>query len=428
MTNLHATLRFGRSLLGTVAAILLVAPVLNAGEIWPGFRGPTADGHADDTGLPVTWSEAENIAWKTPIHGLGWSCPSIWGERIWVTTANEEGTELSYLILDRDSGQILRDEVLFTVAHPRFRHKFNTYASPTPFLEADRAYLSWGSYGLACVDSDTYDVLWVRRDLECDDYRGPGASPVIYGDTLYSIYDGFDYQFVIALDKWTGDTIWRTDRPADFHTDNGDQKKAYATPIVIDAAGRRQLICPTSKGAFSYDADTGQEIWRINYSGFSGSCRPLYEQGRVIITAGFNAAEVFSIDPSGRGDVTDSHIVWRSTKSIPSKPSPLFIDGLLYLFEDKGIATCLDAMTGESIWRERLGGNYTSSPVYADGRIFVFNEEGDATVLKPGREPDIVARNKLDDGCLASPVVADGALFVRTRTHLYRIDASTVVR
>lgn len=402
--------------------IVCAAMPLAAGETWPGFRGPTANGHADDSGLPVTWSETENIVWKTPIHGMGWSCPVIWGDRIWVTTATEDGTELSYLVLDRESGDILRDEVLFTVAAPRFRHKFNSYASPTPFLEEDRAYLSWGSYGLACLDSDTYDVLWVRRDLECDDYRGPGASPVIYGDTLYSIYDGFDYQYVVALDKYTGDTIWRTERPTDFNTDNGDQKKAYATPILIDAGGRRQLICPTSKGAFSYDPDTGEEIWRINFGGFSGSCRPLYEEGLVYITAGFNTAEIFAIDPTGTGDVTESHIVWSSTKSVPSKPSPLYVDGLLYLCEDKGIASCVDAATGKPLWRERLGGNYTASPVYADGHIYVFNEEGDTTVLKPGRKSNVVARNKLDAGCIASPAVAGGALFVRTRTHLYRIE------
>jgi outer membrane protein assembly factor BamB len=404
--------------------VVLRALTADAGENWPAFRGPTADGHADDTGLPVTWSEEENIAWKTPIHGLGWSCPVIWGDRLWVTTATEDGTELSYLVLDRDTGEILRDEVLFTVARPRFRHKFNSYASPTPVLEEGRAYLSWGSYGLACLDSDTYEVLWVRRDLECDDYRGPGASPVIYDDLLYCHYDGFDYQFVIALDKHTGETVWRTERPWDFHTDNGDTKKSYATPIVIDAGGRKQLISPTSKGAFSYDARTGEEIWRINFNGFSGSCRPLYEQGLVIITAGFSTPEVLAIDPRGQGDVTSTHIVWRSTKSIPSKPSPLSVDGLLYLFEDKGVASCLDGANGEQLWRARIGGNYTAAPIYADSRIYVFNEEGDATVLAPGPTYQVLAKNKLDAGCLASPAVADDALFVRTRTHLYRIQAS----
>ncbi len=403
--------------------VVALAPLsLTAGDTWPAFRGPTGDGHADDVGLPLTWSEGENIVWKTPIHGRGWSSPVIWEDRIWVTTATEDGRELSYLVLDRETGAILRDEVLFTVARPRHRHKFNSYASPTPVLEAGRAYLSWGSYGLACLDSETCEVLWARRDLECDQFRGPGSSPILYGQMLISHYDGFDYQYVIALDKQTGDTLWRTDRPTDFRTDNGDVKKSFATPLVIQAGKQRQLISPTSKGAFAYDPDTGEEIWRITYTGFSSSSRPLYEQGRVILTSGDNPAEIFAVDPTGQGNVTETHVVWRSAKSVPFKVSPLCVDGLLYLAQDEGILSCLDAATGEPLWRKRLGGNYTASPCYAEGRIYIFNEEGDALVLQPGREFRLLARNKLDAGALASPAIAAGALFVRTRTHLYRID------
>ncbi|MCA9076632.1 MAG: PQQ-binding-like beta-propeller repeat protein [Planctomycetaceae bacterium] len=396
-----------------------------AGDRWPEFRGPTADGRADDTGLPVTWSENENIAWKTAIQGRAWSSPVIWGDRIWLTTASGDGHELSYLVLDTNSGEVIRDELLFHTAIPQENYEFNSHASPTPVLDEQRAYLCWGSAGTACIDRETFDVLWTRRDLECDHYRGSGSSPILYDDMLICHYDGFDYQYVIALDTQTGDTVWKTPRPTDFGTTNGDHKKAYGTPIVIDVNGQTQLFSPSAKGAFAYDAHTGEEIWRIRFDQHSIACRPLYEQGTLFLTTGFGRAEMLAVDPTGQGDVTDTHILWRKTKGMPSKPSPLYIDGLLYLIHDQGVAMCLDTETGDEVWKHRLGGNYSASPVYADGRIYVFSEEGDATVLATGREAEVLAQNKLDAGCLASPAIANGALFVRTRTHLYRIGESS---
>jgi outer membrane protein assembly factor BamB len=405
-----------------VVVWLSLVGAVSAGENWPEFRGPKGDGTADDTGLPVTWSEGENVVWKTPIHGHGWSSPVVWGDEIWITTANDDGTELSYLVIDAGSGEVRHDELLLRVASPWFKETFNSFASPTPVLDAERAYLSWGSAGLVCVDRATRDVVWMRRDLECNHYRGAGSSPILFEDKVFLHYDGFDYQYIIALDKLTGDTIWWTDRPHNFGTDDGDRKKAYGTPQIIEAAGRTQLISPTSKGVFSYDPDTGEEIWRARYEEFSSATRPVFDGERVFITTGFGKAVLLAVDPTGTGDVTETHIQWREPRTMPSKPSPLLIDGLLYLFGDKGVASCLEAATGETVWQQRVGGNYSASPVYADGRIYAFSEQGDGLVLQPGREFTLVAENKLDDGCLASPAVAHGALFVRTRTHLYRLD------
>jgi outer membrane protein assembly factor BamB len=345
----------------------------------------------------------------------------VWHERIWLTTATEDGRELSYVAVDRESGEIVRDEVLFRVARPLEKHKFNTYASPTPVIEEGRVYLSWGSSGLACLDETTASVLWVRRDLECDHYRGPGSSPILDGDRLILQYDGFDYQFVICLDKLTGDTLWRTERPLDFGTNNGDQKKAYGTPLLINAGGRRQLISPTSKGVFAYDPAAGRELWHASFEQFSPACRPLFDGRRVYLNTGFGKAELLAIDPTGSGDVTASHVIWRELRSMPSKPSPLLIDGLLYTIHDQGVMSCLVAETGEVVWQSRVGGNYSASPLYGDGRIYLFSEEGKGTVLRPGRAYDVLAENELADGCLASPAAIDGALFVRTRSHLYRL-------
>ena len=406
----------------SVVLFLSFVGLLHAGDNWAQFRGPHGDGTADDVGLPVTWSEEEHVAWKTPVHGSGWSSPVVWGDEVWLTTANELGTELSYLVVDANDGRVLHDEVLFHVVAPHEKHKFNSYASPTPVLDGERAYLSWGSAGLACVDMTSREPLWVRRDLECNHYRGSGSSPILFDGMMICHYDGFDFQYVVALDKLTGQTLWRTDRPFNFGTDDGDKKKAYATPQVIEAGGRIQLISPTSMGVFSYDPQTGEEIWRARYEQFSCANRPLFDGKQVYFSSGFGKGWMFAIDPTGTGDVTDTHVAWQEPKTMPSKPSPLLIDGRLYAFNDKGVASCLDAATGEVVWQQRIGGNYSASPVYADGKIYLFSEEGNAFVIRPGSEYDQLAENTLADGCLSSPAVADGALFVRTRTHLYRID------
>ncbi len=407
------------SVLLTLLALAL--PSVKAQENWPAFRGPNTDGHADATNLPVTWSETENVVWRTPIHGRGWSSPVVWGNQIWVTTATEDGHDMSALCLDFDSGEIIHDLHLFHVEQPSEIHKFNSYSSPTPCIEEGRVYLSWGSYGLACLDTSTADVLWSRRDLECEHFRGPGSSPILFEDLLICHYDGFDYQYVVALNKLTGETVWRTERPTDFGTDDGDVKKAYATPLVIDVDGQLQLISPCSKGVFAYDPRTGEEIWRVRYEGFSSACRPLYEAGLVIISSGFSRAELLAVDPTGQGDVTESHVRWMETRQMPSKPSPLWIDGRIYTIHDQGVITCLDGVTGETLWQDRVGGNFSASPVYADGHIYIVGEEGESFVVEPGDEYNVIATNTLEAGSLSSPAVVGNSILLRTATHLYRL-------
>jgi outer membrane protein assembly factor BamB len=286
-------------------------------------------------------------------------------------------------------------------------------------------YLSWGSSGLACLDTKTFETLWVRRDLECNHFRGAGSSPIIYQNLLILPYDGYDYQYVIAFDKTTGDTVWKVDRPHNFGTDNGDQKKAYATAHVIEAGGRTQLIVPTSKGAFSYDPLTGREFWRMRYDCFSTAARPLLAGELLIVSSGFSKGEVFAVDPTGNGDVTDTHVRWSEKKSMPSKPSPVYADGRLYMIQDQGVATCLDAKTGATLWTSRVSGNYSASPVIADGMVFFASEEGKVTVIAAQPEFEVLAENQLADGIMSSPAVADHALLIRTSTHLYRVENQT---
>jgi outer membrane protein assembly factor BamB len=402
---------------------MLWAALVNAGDNWPQFRGPTGDGQVGSPGLPLTWSETENVAWKTPIHGRGWSSPVVWGNQIWLTTATETGHEMFALCVDRTTGKILFDLKIFDVAQPQEIHAFNSYASPTPVIEAGRVWVHFGSYGTKCLDTASGKTIWVRRDLECDHYRGPGSSPVIFEELLILTFDGIDVQYLVALDKNTGQTVWRTDRSTDFGDLDGDNRKSYTTPALVEVDGRWQLISPGAQAAFAYDARTGEELWMVRYSpGFSNVSRPLFCNGLVLINTGFSKAQLWAVRPDGRGDVTESHVVWKVAKSMPAKPTPVIVGGRLYTVDDRGVGSAIDVPTGRVVWQERVSGSHSASPVYADGRIYFFDDAGTTTVIRPGDSLEILAHNELDDGCMGSPAVAGGAMFLRTKTHLYRIE------
>ena len=400
---------------------LLVTAAADA-KNWPEFRGPEASGHCRATGLPLRWSETENIRWKTPIHGRGWSSPVVWDDQIWLTTAPDDGHEAYAVAVDARSGKIIHDVELFDVPHPQEIHSLNSYASPTPVVEAGRVYVHFGAHGTACLDTRSGKILWTRRDLECNHYRGPGSSPILVDNLMIVHFDGFDFDYVVALDKATGKTVWKTDRSNDFTDVDGDHRKAFCTPIVIEATGRRQLISPGSKAAMAYDPASGRELWKIHFKGFSSTGRPLWAHGLVFIQTGFGSPELLAVRPDGRGDVTESHIAWRVGKYVPNKPSAILVDDLIYMVNDNGIATCLEAKTGRLVWQKRLGGKYSASPLAAPGRIYFFSHEGKTTVIQPGRQFKRLAENQLDDGFMASPAVTGNALILRTKTRLLRVE------
>ncbi len=236
--------------------------------------------------------------------------------------------------------------------------------------------LHFGSYGTACLSTDTFETIWRRRDLECDHFRGPGSSPIFFENLLITHYDGADFQYVIAQDRLTGKTVWKTKRSNDYGTDNGDFKKAYSTPLIINAAGRLQMISTGAKAATSYDPRTGKELWQVNFSNHSGTARPLYGHGLVYINTGFSKADLLAVRPDGKGNVTDTHVVWSIKRGVPSKPSQLLIGDLIFMINDNGIATCLEAKTGEQVWVHRVGGAYSASPIFVDGAMYLFSEAG----------------------------------------------------
>lgn len=410
---------------------VLLSPFTLASDNWPQFRGPDGTGHSDAKDLPTEWSEGKNIVWKTPIHDRGWSSPVVFGKQVWLTTASKDGRQLYALCLDRDTGKVIRDIKLFDVTQPQYAHPFNTYASPTPVIEQGRVYITFGSPGTAAIDTRTFKVLWERRDFECNHFRGSGSSPIIFRDLLLMHFDGSDHQFVVALNKHTGKTVWRTNRSIDFQdldkngkpAAEGDFRKAFATPHITQINGRWEMISLGAKAAYSYDPLTGKELWRVEERDqHSASTRPVLGFGMIFYPTGFSNGQLYAVRTGGSGLITDTHVAWRVKRGASNKPSILLIDDLIYMIGDTGIASCVEAKTGNIVWQQRVGGEYSASPVYADGKIWLFSEEGKTTVFKPGRTFEKLAENHLDEGFLASPAIAGKAFFLRTRTHLYRIE------
>lgn len=407
----------GRLLISLV--LLWSTATVSAGQ-WPEFRGPSGQGHASETALPLDWSESRNVVWKSGVPGRGWSSPVVTDGRIWLTTATDSaearrrGVSLRVLAFDIATGRELVNTEVFRIDRPEPLNAKNSHASPTPIVEGDRVYVHFGAQGTAALTT-AGEVVW-RTRLDYQSQHGNGGSPVRYGDLLIINCDGNGGDaYVVGLDVKTGKTRWKTTRrqPAD---------QAYTTPLVIRAADRDQVISVGAYRAVSYDPSSGSELWRVSYEdGFSNVPRPVYGQGLVFIATGFQQPSVIAVRPDGSGDVTRSHVAWTLRRGAPLTPSPILVGDLLYLVNDTGIATCVDAKTGSIQWQQRLGGNYSASPVHADGRIYFPSEEGVTTVIEPGMTFRRLAVNQLDGAILASMAVAEKSFFIRTQSHLYRI-------
>lgn len=401
----------------------LVCSPLNAAD-WPQFRGPGGQGHSDATNLPLTWSETENVVWKVSVAGLGWSSPSIQGDQIWLTTAIDDGKSLHAIALDRATGKTIHDVVVFELADPGAVHSKNSHASPTPLIEDDRVYIHFGAHGTACLKTDG-SVVWKTQELKHNHRHGPGGSPVIYQNLLILNCDGSDLQYVVALDKNTGKEVWKKKREhigEDRISGKSSVPMAYTTPLLTEINGKIQLLSSGADSIVSYDPLTGDELWWFRYDGYSNVPRPVVGKGHVFISSGYDRPEFFAVRVDGTGDVTESHLAWNLKKAAPLNPSPLLLGDELYLVSDNGIATCLDAVSGEQHWQERIGGNFSASPTFADGRIYFLDEEGKTTVVAPGKKFEVLASNQLEGRTLASPAMVDSSIFLRTDTHLYRIE------
>jgi outer membrane protein assembly factor BamB len=405
----------------SLAVLLLAAP---PADTWPEFRGPTGNGIAHASAKPpVSFGESENLSWKVPVHGNGWSSPVVWGNQVWVTTATETGTEYFALCFDRATGKVLHDLKLFSQEAPTDIRRYNTYASPTPALAEGRLYAHFGSHGTACVDTKTGKVIWDRKDIPCDHFRGPASSPILFDNKLYLLYDGFDRQFVLCLDAATGKTIWQKDRDLPYRNTgkpmiDNDYKKAYGTASVFTIDGKPQLVAPAAMGTIAYDPANGNEIWRVITDGMNQSPRPVLANDLIYLTAG-STSTLFAIKTGGTGNITTSHVAFTKARTASQKPSPLVIGETLYMVNDTGVLQAIDAKTGKEQWKESLGDKFAASPILANGLIYLCGESGKIFVVKPVEQYESVAVNKLDGPIRASPAAVGKDFIVRTYTHLY---------
>ena len=435
---------FVTSLVSCVAVIALWSTSALASE-WPEFRGPTGQGLANDAKPPVEWSPDKNVAWRTAIAGSGWSSPIVAGDRIYVTTAvQEQGSgggpdvnnnepvgsnstasalSLRLLALDAQSGKIVWDREMFHYDAGSYPsgHAKNTFASPTPVAEGDRIYVHFGPLGTAAVD-DNGEIVWKNTSISYDARHGGAGSPVVVGDTLVFNCDGVENPFIVALNKATGEELWRTPRqPME------PERFAFSTPLTVPSSSTAsgvQLVSPASHMIGSYDPADGRELWHVYFDRrWSTASRPVYTEGMVLAcNGGESPPELLAIRPDGAGNVSETHIAWRHDNFAPLTSSVVVANGHVYMVSDAGIAACTEAATGKVVWKKRLGGNFSASPIYADGRIYFPSDNGMCYVIAAEPRYELLAKNSLDEPTLASFAVTGDALIIRTSDAVYRIE------
>lgn len=396
----------------------------NHSSEWKQFRGPNGQGHAVAVGLPTEFNDTTNVTWKTAIPGKGWSSPVVLGNQVWMTTALEEGKSLRAICVDFKSGRILHDVEVFAPAKPVGINDKNSHASPSPVIEPGRVYVHYGAMGTACLSTETAEILWWNNELVVDHKEGPGSSPILFEDRLIVNCDGQDYQYVAALDTKDGHIAWKTKRSAPMRP-QPDLKKAYGTPILIDVAGQPQVISTGADQVEAYNPRTGEELWRVRYEGFSNVPLPLVDASNLYICTGFMKPQLWNIRADGKGDVTGSHVDWKFTKQVPANPSPILVDGLIYMVSDKGVLTVVDSKNGQQVAQQRLGGNFFASPILADGKLYFCSEEGKVTIIAPSSKLEAIAVNDFPSGIMSTIAVVDNAIVLRTEMHLYRIEDRT---
>ena len=412
-------------------AVLFLGAMLGApglwAEDWPAFRGPTGQGLIADAGLPLTWDATTNVAWNKPVDGIAWSSPVVSAGRIFLTSAVEspEGQfSLIALALSLDTGEELWRTSLFEHDKEVQVHQKNSHASPTAIVEGDQLYVHFGPHGTACLTT-AGAVVW-KKTLPYQPQHGNGGSPALHQDRLLLCCDGTDQQYVVALDKKTGDELWKT--PRDTTPDRGF---SFSTPLLIEVDGTWQAVCPGSNAVFAYDPQTGAEIWRVLYGdGYSVVPRPVFAGGLVFVCTGYNSPKLLAIDPRGKGDITATHLRWELDKAVPHNPSPIAVGENLFFVSDGGVATCVAAATGMVRWQERLGGKFSASPVATKESVYFQDEAGTTYVIAAAAEFKELAKNvwAAEQRTYASFAAANGSLLLRTESHLLKVQSPATSR
>ena len=431
-------------LLGLTATLFSVPITSTANEpSWRQFRGPTGMGIAESATVTTDLDSKSNLQWRTTLTGAGWSSPVTDGQRIWVTSAVSQAAsaeekaakladvqfsqikdvvasvELFAQCIDAQSGKVLIEQSLGVIDDPNPIHPMNSFASPTPLLTNDRVVCHFGSYGTWCLDAKTGETLWKQR-LLFDDSVGPGSSPVLADDKVILVCDGIDVQFVAALDLSSGTLAWKTPRPP-MRSPIGEFQKAYSTPLLIDVAGKSQLVTPGAQWIVAYDPATGSELWKVDHGrGFSTTPMPIYVGGLVLFATGYTKPELVAVDPTGQGDVTQTHVRWRVRRGVPAKPSPVSDGKLIYMVSDDGIISAVSLADGSLLWQKRVGGTYSASPLLSGENVFIGNHEGELTIFRTGDSFQKVNEVDFGEQIMASPVPINDDLLIRTKEAVYR--------
>ncbi|MBM4004986.1 MAG: serine/threonine protein kinase [Planctomycetes bacterium] len=386
-------------------------------DSWPQFRGPKSDGQVAGPSTPLEWSDTKNVAWKIAIPGLGWSSPSVVDGRVFLTTAvpRGEGLSLRAMALEASNGKVIWDREIRVVEKVPAIHGKNSHASPTPVVDDGAVYVHFGAEGMARLSAGDGAIVWLCTELQYPPVHGCGGSPILHDGKLFIACDGGKDPFVAAVDATTGKVAWKTRRSIPARISH-----SFVTSTVAMVDGKAQLLSPGPDHLAAYDLETGAELWRVLAPGWSVVPQPALGHGMVFYNHDYDNPEMMAVKLGGNGDVSDSHVVWRSKRGAPSTPSPLLVGEELYFVSDKGIASCVDARTGDLHWTERLGGNFSASPIFANRRILFLNETGEATWVQPGKQFAILGRNELPGRTLATPAFAGGAMYLRTDEHLYK--------
>jgi outer membrane protein assembly factor BamB len=365
----------------------------------------------------MEWSDTKNAAWRISVPGLGWSSPAIADGKVFLTTAvpQGEGLSLRVLAVDGANGKTIWDREFRALDKAPSIHTKNSHASPTPIIQDGSVFVHFGALGMARLSTDDGAIQWVNSELEYSPVHGNGGSPVLYNGRLFIACDGSSNPYVAAIDATTGKVAWKTPRSVAARISH-----SFVTASVAVVDGKAQLLAPGPNHLAVYDLETGSELCRVLAPGWSVVPQPAIGHGMVFYNHDYDNPELMAVKLGGVGDVTDSHVVWRISRGAPSTPSPLLVGDELYFVSDTGIASCVDAKTGERHWMERLDGNFSASPVLANGHVLFLNETGEATWVQASREFRILGKNTVPGRTFATPAFADGAMYLRTDESLYK--------